>query len=407
MNANIPSTGTGYWQLLQGSGHFADSTDAKTVVTDLGYGENIFRWIIEYADCRTESDISVYSQAATPYAGENDVTYSDSYQLNAANPGRLDGYWTVLGKASEVVFEDSTDFHTVVSNLSQGVNTLRWYIKTEDCLVYDEVSITYKVMPEAGFSADYEEGCYPLTVRFTDESISATQFSWDFGDGTTSTIRSPQHTYQLPGNYQVTLTVPGPDGQTSKETKFITVYDHPTASFDAAPQLVYLPEDKVHFINRSNGGASFSWSFGDGTVSDEKNPIHLYTNEGFFTVTLKVWNEHGCETDTVKESFIEARRGGFIIFPNTFAPRADVTGINSIYGVNSTFRPVYQDVETFHFQLFNRWGQLLFETDDINVGWDGSFNGTIAPEGIYTWIAKGKFVSGKEYTKSGQVLILK
>ena len=58
-------------------------------------------------------------------------------------------------------------------------------------------------------------------------------------------------------------------------------------------------------------------------------------------------------------------------------------------------------------QIFNRWGQLVFETDDINEGWDGRFNGDIAPEGVYVWIAKGRFVSGKEYNKSGQVLIVK
>lgn len=95
------------------------------------------------------------------------------------------------------------------------------------------------------------------------------------------------------------------------------------------------------------------------------------------------------------------------MFPNTYAPRVDVSGINSIYGVNANFRPVYQDVETFNMQIFNRWGQLVFETSDINVGWDGHFNGTMAPEGMYTWVAKGRFLSGKEYTKSGYVLLLK
>ena len=132
-----------------------------------------------------------------------------------------------------------------------------------------------------------------------------------------------------------------------------------------------------------------------------------YKNEGFYTVSLKVWNDHGCEADTVKESFIEARRGGFIIFPNTFAPRADVSGINSIYGVNANFRPVYQDVETFTLEIYNRWGQKVFVTQDITTGWDGRFNGTIVPEGVYTWVSRGRFVSGKEYTKSGQIFVIR
>jgi gliding motility-associated-like protein len=199
---------------------------------------------------------------------------------------------------------------------------------------------------------------------------------------------------------------------TGDTSVFITVYDHPVASFEAAPMLVYLgtdvsTTDPVHFINRSIGAEEFLWSFGDGHTSPEKNPQYVYKNEGFYTVTLSVWNEHGCQADTIKENFIEARRGGFIEFPNTFAPRADNGGINTMFGVNANFRPQYQDVETFKMQIFNRWGQLMFETTDINVGWDGTFNGTIAPEGLYTWVSKGRFVSGKEYTKTGQVLILK
>ncbi len=414
MNANTPVYGTGVWSLLQGEGTIADSTNAKTTITGLAYGENIFRWTISYLGCTTDSDVVIYSQTADPYAGENDVTYTDTYQLNAGNPGRLSGYWTVLGNADKtayggttIVFEDSTKYNTYVSGLSRGVNTFRWTIKTDDCIVYDEVSITYKIVPNASFSADYIEGCYPLTVHFSDQSENASSYNWDFGDGTTSTLRSPSHTFQLSGTYEVRLSIPGPDGLSSDTSVYITVYDHPTASFDAQPQLVYLPDDAVHFINRSVGATSFLWNFGDGNTSTEKNPLYTYSNEGFYTVNLQVWNDHGCSSDTTKESFIEARSGGFIVFPNTFAPRAEATGISTTYSVNATFRPQYQDVETFTLQIFNRWGQKVFETNDISTGWDGHFNGSVAAAGVYTWVAKGKFVSGKQYTKSGQVLLLR
>ncbi|MBR6250190.1 MAG: PKD domain-containing protein [Bacteroidales bacterium] len=407
LNANIPSVGRGTWKCLQGFGEIADPHDAKTTVTNLNYGENIFRWTIEYGECRTEDDMVVLSQEADPYAGENDVTYEDSYNLNAGNPGRLSGYWTSLGTSQYIEFEDSTSYHTKVTGLSPGINTFRWTIETEDCKVYDEVSITYKVVPNAGFSVDQDHGCYPLTVRFTDETTDGKQYFWNFGDGEESTLRNPTHTYNTPGSYRVTLTVPGPDGKESSYSMYITVYDHPTASFDAAPKLVYIPDDNVHFVNRSLNGEHFYWEFGDGGTSEDKNPTYQYQQEGLYTVTLTVTSENGCAADTTKENFIEARQGGFIVFPNTFAPRDDVSTSNSIFGVNSTFRPVYKDVVSFHMQIFNRWGQLIFETDDINVGWDGRFNGSVAPEGMYVYTAKGRFVSGKEYSKAGQVLIIK
>ncbi len=407
MNAEEPTYGTGTWTLLQGEGTIVEENNPKTMITDLGFGENIFRWTVAFGSCSNEDDVVVYSNTADPYAGENDVTYTDSYQLNAGNPGRLTGYWTNLGSSADISFADSTDYHTMVYGLSQGVNTFRWTIETDDCLVYDEVSITYKVVPEAGFTSDVVDGCSPLTVRFTDESISAKQYSWDFGDGTESTIRNPSHTYQLPGSYKVTLTVPGPDDMESTYSTYITVYSHPEASFTASPQLVYLPDDKVHFMNLSTGAETYLWSFGDGGTSDLKNPTYIYSNEGLYTVTLQVWNEYGCDADTTKEDFIEARRGGFIVFPNTFAPREDVTGNTTIFGVNATFRPVYQDVTTFKMEIYNRWGQLIFETDDINEGWDGRFNGEIAPDGVYVYVVRGRFVSGKEYNKSGNVLLIK
>ncbi|MEE1346426.1 MAG: PKD domain-containing protein, partial [Bacteroidales bacterium] len=262
LNANVPQYGTGSWTVLQGEGEIADTANAQSHVTNLSFGENIFRWTITYLNCKTQKDVVVTSYKAKPYAGENDVTYSSTYQLNAGNPGRLQGTWTVLGNADKsqfggeaLEFEDDHKYNSYVYGLSRGVNTFRWTLSADNgaCEVYDEVSITYKVVPTASFDADYEEGCFPLTVRFTDGSQDATKYNWDFGDGTTSTIRNPTHTFQLPGNYEVKLTIPGPDGLSSDTIKYITVYDHPVASFDAAPQLVYIPEDKVHFINRSTG----------------------------------------------------------------------------------------------------------------------------------------------------------
>ena len=407
LNANTPSVGEGTWRCLQGWGEFEDLHDSKTSVTNLNYGENIFSWTINFGECSTVDYITVVSQEANPYAGENDVTYEDQYYLNAGNPDRLKGFWTALGTSKGIEFEDSTSYHTLVKGLSPGVNTFRWTIQTDDCTVYDEVSITYKIVPIAGFSVDYDSGCFPLTVRFTDETINGKQYNWNFGDGETSTLRNPTHTYTVPGTYKVTLTVPGPDDKESTFSLYIVVYDRPVASFDAAPQLVYIPEDKVHFVNRSLNADQFFWEFGDGGTSDEKNPTYQYQNEGLYTVTLTVISENGCDADTTKENFIEARHGGFIVFPNTFAPRDEISANNSIFGVNSTFRPVYQDVVSFHMEIFNRWGQMIFETDDINAGWDGRFNGDVVAEGVYVYTAKGRFVSGKEYSKSGQVLVVK
>ena len=132
MNGQVPTVGLVTWQVMQGAGEFANENDPKTAVTGLSYGENIFRWTVRYGSCHNSEDVLVYSQQAEPYAGENDVTYEDSYQLIGGNPGRLNGYWTYLGVANTVEFVDSTNYNTVVKGLAPGVHTFRWTIKTDD-----------------------------------------------------------------------------------------------------------------------------------------------------------------------------------------------------------------------------------------------------------------------------------
>ncbi len=403
LNANNPTSGVGTWSVISGKGVFDDVYYNRTIVRNIGYGENIYRWTVSYGSCSTQDDVIIVNQMADPYAGEDDITYVDSYELKAGNPGSVQGKWELVAGGAR--FEDDTYFNTMVYDLHPGNNTFRWTIWTDDCKASDDVVIEYRQVPLAGFAVDVSEGCAPLTVRFTDQSVGAKVFHWDFNDGSTTVIRNPIHTFEQPGNYNVVLTTPGPDGKDTQFSKLIKVYDHPTADFDAAPTLVFLPDDVVRFRNFSIDAVKWSWTFGDGGESTEKNPDYKYVDEGLYTVSLKVWNQYGCEDKITKPEFIEARKGGFITFPNTFRPRPDGGGGTSQFDLNAVFKPVYQDVDQFHLQIFNRWGQLIFETDDIDEGWNGFFNGQIAPQAVYVWVATGRFISGKEYSKTGHVLL--
>ncbi len=403
LNANNPSSGIGSWSVVSGKGVFDDLYDNRTIVRGVGYGENVYRWTVTYGTCTTTDEVVVVSQKADPYAGEDDITYVNSYELKAGNPGSIQGKWKIV--AGNGRFADDTYYNTMVYDLHPGNNTFRWTINTDDCEAFDDVVIQYKEVPEAGFAVDVTEGCMPLKVRFTDQSIGAKTYHWDFNDGTTTDIRNPIHTFELPGNYNVVLTVPGPDGKDTQFSKLIKVYDHPKADFDAAPTLVFLPDDVVRFRNFSIDAVKWSWTFGDGGLSEEKNPEYRYSDEGWYTISLNVWNQYGCEDKVTKTDFIEARRGGFITFPNAFRPRPDGGGGDSQFDLNAIFKPVHQDVDDYHLQIFNRWGQLIFETRDINQGWNGFFGGQMAAQGVYVWVATGRFISGKEFSKTGHVLL--
>jgi len=152
--------------------------------------------------------------------------------------------------------------------------------------------------PQAGFTADPRTGQAPLIVRFTDTSTGVpTSWLWNFGDGETSTEQNPVHTYKTPGTYSVALTVNNQFGSGQKvEKDYVAVGTVPVAQFAAIPSEGESPLS-VQFNDLSGGNPSaFSWDFGDGSWSTERNPTHTYTRPGTYTVTLAVSNPFGSDT---------------------------------------------------------------------------------------------------------------
>ena len=158
--------------------------------------------------------------------------------------------------------------------------------------------------PTAAFSATPTSGGKPLTVQFTDQSTgSITGYSWDFGDGGSSTQQNPSHTYNSEGTFTVSLTVTGSGGSDTKtETDLITVAgDKPNANFSGTPTSGTKPLD-VQFTDCSIGVInSYNWEFGDGSSSTDKNPLHTYNTTGAFTVRLTVTGPGGANRDTKRE----------------------------------------------------------------------------------------------------------
>ncbi|WP_430812046.1 MULTISPECIES: PKD domain-containing protein [unclassified Carboxylicivirga] len=407
LNANDPVDGSGTWSVVSGKGVFEDEHKHNTMVTGMGLGENVYKWTIAYGDCTTEDMVTISSAKATAYAGEDDVTYEPEYLLQAANAGSQDALWTVI--AGSGTFDDATFFNTTVRDLAPGKNTFRWSITTGDCEVYDEVTIDYKEVPDAGFIVDKEEGCFPHKVKFTNYSVGGDDFTWDFGDGVSSTVRSPSHTYEQAGIYTAALTVAGPDGQDAVFTQRIIVHDHPVADFTVGPEVVYIPEDEIRCHDMSIDAIRWFWDFGDGNSSEERNPSHTYSDGGVYDITLRVENALGCESSLTKEEAVTAELSGFVAFPTAFRPRPGGSGNTGNLGDRSDaiFKPQHRDVATFHIQVFNRWGQMIFESHNIDEGWNGNFKGKLAPQAVYVYKAAGTFTNGREFNKAGSILLVR
>jgi PKD repeat protein len=160
--------------------------------------------------------------------------------------------------------------------------------------------------PYADFSADPVSGSPPLAVAFTDMSTGSTPrtYHWNFGDGGTSTVTNPTHTYTAAGVYAVTLTITNSYG-TDDETKvdFVHVGSGPVADFGATPQSGNLPLAVTFQDMSTRNPSTWSWNFGDGGTSTERNPSHTYTRAGTYGVRLTVSNAFGSSTKT-KAGFI-------------------------------------------------------------------------------------------------------
>ncbi|MDZ7309171.1 MAG: phytase, partial [candidate division KSB1 bacterium] len=203
----------------------------------------------------------------------------------------------------------------------------------------DYIHIDPCLAPVADFSALDTLGSVPMQVRFSDRSTGApTAWSWDFGDGNSSTEQNPVHRYLAPGEYTVTLTVRNDcDSDTVSKANYVTVVDTVTADFSTGMTAGCAPLS-VQFTDQSSGPvASWLWEFGDGDTSAEKDPVHTYANAGNYTVRLTVSNGAGHSHAVVKDNYISASPSPVAAF--TAAPVAGNAPLTVTFTDQSTGNP--------------------------------------------------------------------
>ncbi|MGM0665974.1 MAG: PKD domain-containing protein [Bacteroidota bacterium] len=263
--------------------------------------------------------------------------------------------------------------------------------------------------PVATFVPELSEGCAPLSIYFRNMSHNYDSCLWEFDDGGTSTDDNPVWIYDEEGIYEVRLVLFGNDGSIITERGKVTVYPKPEARFEISEGNPSLPDEQVRFYNFSQNASEWEWDFGDGTVSNEFEPAHFYDRPGSYTVKLKAISEYGCVDSMVITNAFE-NNSCYIKFPNAFVPNeGGPTG--GYYSARSdqqeeVFHPVYSGVTSYNLRVYSRRGILVFESNDIQVGWDGYYKGQKAEPGVYIWKARGTFKNGEPFVKGGDLTLL-
>ena len=252
------------------------------------------------------------------------------------------------------------------------------------CSITDTSVVTVNPLPDVGFTADTLQGCVPLTVTLTPNFVDPlTTYIWTTnGSGGTLNGSTVSPIFSNGGCFDVTL-LANKNGCVNSSTiaNYICVDNIPLASFVPSESSFFELSQEMSFLNSSTGATGYYWDFGDFTTSTEYEPTHLFQNTtGGYLVSLIAISDLGC-TDTVTVA-IPYQEGIVYYIPNTFTPDGD--------NYNQLFEPIFfsgYDPNSFNMKIFNRWGEIVFETQDSKVGWDGSYgvDGTRAQEGIYSY----------------------
>jgi gliding motility-associated-like protein len=246
-------------------------------------------------------------------------------------------------------------------------------------------TVNVNALPVITFSGDTLSGCIPLCVDFTMSSVPAmTASSWNFGDNTTGTGSPASHCYLNFGQYTVTAYVTDVNGcqDSLVQTNYITVYPTPVAGFGfITNNPTPVEESNVLIDDLSTGGDTCYWDFGDGNelvVPGCGDVSNLYDGIGTYHVTQIVVNNGGC-TDSIGYD-VHIIPNTTVYIPNTFTPNGN--------GSNDFFFAYGEYLQDFHMMVFDRWGNLIFESKDQSIGWDGKANGGkfLAQEDTYVYV---------------------
>jgi len=224
-------------------------------------------------------------------------------------------------------------------------------------------------------------------------------YEWDFGDGQTSNEFVTSHEYQEPGLYEVSLEIATTGCSTITTFPWeLEVLPSPKASFDTSVDVIRNPAQSIDFFNTSTGSTGFEWDFGDGSpISFQDNPTYQYRRPGDYEVVLSAFSPINNCVDTAS-IVIPVTAAGRPIFPNAFRP---------LTGVNTEFKPVsiFDNFIAYELRIFDRYGQLIFETIDFTQGWNGRKNnsGTMMPRDVYTYQFTYEVIDGDERIVDGNV----
>jgi gliding motility-associated-like protein len=328
-----------------------------------------------------------------------------------------------INTTNNQIVPDLESGNTSTINVSPSTQTTYQVTLSDGCSLnaVETVTVTILNNPVAFLNIADSNGCEPFNAQFTLNTDIGTSFFFDVNcDSTfevTTTNTTFNYTFQNEGVYDICMNVVSAEGCTTSISypQIVEVYPQPTAFFTADPSVTTILTPYITFIDGSTGGVNYTWNFGDSymvsggldttftgaeyTVGPITNPTHTYLDSGAYNVSLTVVSEYGCTHTYTTPVLIKGDYAFYVA--NAFTPDGD--------GVNDTFKPegIGIDRNDYAFFIFNRWGQLIFETYNPDVSWDGTHNNVEVQQDVYVWMVRTKDHTKKKREYVGHVTLVR
>jgi len=338
------------------------------------------------------------------------------------------------GDGNPYIFSWTDEFNNTLSSVQVGDSstvfvaptTPTWYYVTlsDGCSieVTDSTQIGLNPNPQAFVIAVDSSDCAPFNAQFIINSDIGDLFEFDIDCDGTPEYSGPNntfnYTYTLSGIYDLCVRVE--NTATGCDTSIfiqdmIEIFDIPQAFFTADPEQTSILNPNIDFLDGSINGTDYIWDFGDNTsingdindviVGDSSTfgtitqPTHIYSDTGYYTITLTITSDEGCIDSYQQTIYVE---GDYILFaPSAFTPNGD--------GKNDIFMPegigIYRD--HFEFYVFNRWGELIFESYNPELGWDGTYMNKTVQLDAYVWMIRTWDYNDVPHEYMGHVTVVK
>jgi len=347
-------------------------------------------------DCESEPFVRTIKIGDNPV-----ISFGIFDTCQALNPRIMPDYKVDVGYINEWKWELNGNPFSNAENpdftaLSQGNYSLTLTAKSSIGCGSNSFTKDFIVEPKPQISAEINNGCKDILLSFggnqTDDLTTIKNWHWDFGDSNFSDQKNDQHTYSSVGNYNVALSAEATNGCITTIPKNVFINE---AHADAGKDTIVVSNQ--FFQLNGSGGKTYSWLPTIG-LSDPfvANPMAKITEDTKYLLTVKT--EEGCVGTASKN--VTVFKGSAIYVPTAFTPDND--------GLNDILKPYYVAIKSLsYFTIYNRWGQKVFSTNDLNAGWDGISKGNQKIEGGYVWVLKATDVIGRVYNQKGSFVLIK